>query len=134
MKTAIVVLICLCVMPYVMAVVSGYFRQKQLGKLDNQNPRAQYTQLHGMGARAVAAQQNSWEALAIYSASLLAVVASGVQVEHLAAIAIIVLIARLLHGIFYLANLDKLRTLSFTVATAACFYLFYQVIASLMLR
>ncbi|HSC68379.1 MAG TPA: MAPEG family protein [Cellvibrio sp.] len=134
MKTAIFVLICLCVIPYVMAVISGYFRQKQLGKVDNQNPRAQYTQLEGVGARAVAAQQNAWEALAIYSASLLAVVASGVQVEHLAEAAVVVLFARLLHGIFYLTNLDKLRTLSFTIAIAACFYLFYQVAAGLMLR
>jgi len=131
MKTAIIVLVCLCFMPYLMALVSGYFRQKQLGEVDNQNPREQYTHLQGVGARAVAAQQNSWEALAIYSSSLLAVVASGVEVEYLDKAALIVLIARLLHGIFYLTNLDKLRTLAFTIAVAPCFYLFYVVITTL---
>ncbi|MEN0036877.1 MAG: MAPEG family protein [Cellvibrio sp.] len=131
MKTAIIVLLCLCLMPYLLACVSGYYRQKQLGKVDNQNPRLQYTQLEGIGARAVAAQQNSWEALLIYSAALLAVVASGVIVEHLALAALIVLLARLLHALFYLTNLDKLRTLSFAIALAPCFYLFYMAIGYL---
>lgn len=128
MKTAIIVLLCLCAMPYVFAVISHYYRKKQLGKFDNQNPREQITHLQGAGARAVAAQQNSWEALAIYSAALLAVVASGLDVKYLAEAAIIVLIGRLLHGIFYLTNLDKLRSLAFLVAVAPCFYLFYVVL------
>jgi uncharacterized MAPEG superfamily protein len=131
MKTAIIVLACLCFIPYVMAFISAYFRKKQLGTVDNQNPREQYSHLQGPGARAVAAQQNAWEALAVYSAALVGVAASGVQVEYLAQAAIVVLIARLFHGIFYLANLDKLRTLSFTVAVATCFYLFYVVITGL---
>jgi uncharacterized MAPEG superfamily protein len=77
----------------------------------------------------VAAQQNSWEALAVYSAALLAVVASGLDIKYLAEAAIIVLIGRILHGILYLANLDKLRSLTFVIAIAPCFYLFYVVIA-----
>jgi uncharacterized MAPEG superfamily protein len=131
MKTAIIVLACLCFIPYVMAIISGYFRRQQLGKVDNKNPREQYSQLQGPGARAVAAQQNAWEAVAVYSAALVGVAVSEVQVEYLAHAAIVVLIARLLHGVFYLTNSDKLRTLSFTVAVVACFYLFYAVIASL---
>lgn len=129
MKTAIIVLLCLCIMPYVFAAIAHYYQKKQLGEIDNQRPREQYAQLHGPGARAVAAQQNAWEALAIYSAALLAVVGSGLDVKYLGEAAIIVLIGRLLHGFFYLANLDKLRTLSFTIAVAPCFYLFYVVIA-----
>lgn len=129
MKIAIIVLLCLCTMPYVFAVISHYYRKKQLGNFDNQYPREQSAKLTGAGARAVAAQQNSWEALAIYSAALLAVVASGLDVKYLAEAAMIVLIGRLLHGIFYLANLDKLRSLAFIVAIAPCFYLFYVVIA-----
>lgn len=131
MKTAVIVLACLCFIPYLLAFTSAYFRKKQLGRVDNENPRAQNTQLTGPGARAVAAQQNAWEALGLYSATLLGVVASGVEVVYLAQAAIVVLIARLLHGIFYLANLDKLRTLSFTVVLATCFYLFYVVISGL---
>lgn len=129
MKTAIIVLLCLCAMPYIFAVISHYYRKQQLGKVDNQYPREQYAHLQGPGARAVAAQQNSWEALAIYSAALLAVVASGLDVKYLGEAAIIVLIGRLLHGVFYLTNLDKLRTLAFVIAVTPCFYLFYVVLA-----
>ncbi|HEY6530604.1 MAG TPA: MAPEG family protein [Cellvibrionaceae bacterium] len=131
MKTALFVLACLCAFPYIMALISGHFRRKQLGKIDNENPREQYTKLQGVGARVVAAQQNSWEALGLYTAALVAVTASGAAVAHLAESAIIILIARTLHGIFYLTNLDKLRTLSFAVAAAACFYLLYSAIAAL---
>lgn len=129
MKTAIIVLFCLCTIPYIFAVISHYCRKKQFSQFNNQYPREQAAQLSGFGARAVAAQQNSWEALAIYCAALLAVVASGLDINYLAEAAIIMLIGRLLHGIFYLANLDKLRSLTFVIAIAPCFYLFYVVIA-----
>lgn len=131
MKTAIVVLLCLSVFPYIMAGISGYYRQKQFGKIDNQNPRGQYAKLHGVGARAVAAQQNSWEALGFYSAALLAVVASDVIVEHLAQAALVVLIGRIFHAVFYLANVDKLRSVCFAIAIAPSFYLFYIAISYL---
>jgi len=131
MKIAIIVLFCLCLIPYIMAFISGYFRKKQLGKVDNENPREQYSKLEGVGARAVAAQQNSWEALGVYTATLMAVIGSGVPVKHLSEAAIVVLVARVLHGVFYLTNIDKLRTASFLVATGACFYLFYVVISGL---
>lgn len=134
MRIAIIVLVCLCILPYVLTCISAYYRRKQLGVVDNEKPREQYTQLQGPGARAVAAQQNAWEALIIYSAALLAVVAARVDVPTIALAAIIVLIARLLHGFFYLANFDKLRTLSFLVAIVACFYLFFVALANLFMR
>lgn len=134
MRTALVVLACLALLPYAMAFISGYYRRKQLGVVDNKKPREQYIQLHGAGARAVAAQQNAWEALILYSAALLSVAASRVEVAHLAAAAIVVLIARVLHGFFYLADLDKLRTLSFLVAFVSCFYIFFVVLATLYSR
>lgn len=134
MRVAIIVLVFLCILPYVFTCISAYYRRKQLGTINNENPRAQYTQLEGPGARAVAAQQNAWEALIIYSAALLAVVAARVDVPAIGLAAIIVLVARILHGFFYLANLDKLRTLSFLVAIVACFYLFFVALANLFMR
>lgn len=134
MRTAIVVLMFLCVMPYVLSLVAGFYRQKQLGKVDNKKPREQYAQLEGPGARAVAAQQNAWEALAIYSAALIAVSATNLELVLLEEMAIIVLIARLFHPVFYLADLDKLRSLAFLVGIAPCFYLFFVVISTLFAR
>lgn len=134
MRTALIVLMCLCFLPYVLAGISGYYRRKQLGAVDNKKPREQYTQLQGPGARAVAAQQNAWEALIVYSAALLSVAASRVEVANLAVAAIVVLIARVLHAIFYLADLDKMRSLSFVVAFISCFYIMFVVVTTLFAR
>lgn len=131
MKFAIVVLIMLCILPYALAWVSAFFRRQQLGKIDNKNPRQQYTELTGPGARAVAAQQNAWEALTIYAAALLAVVAAGAQVELLGAVAATVLIARVLHPIFYLLDLDICRSASFVGGVLPCFYLFFKAFTAL---
>ncbi|HTF83276.1 MAG TPA: MAPEG family protein [Cellvibrio sp.] len=130
MKTALIVLLLLSLFPYAFAWISGYYRRQQLGTIDNKNPRQQYTQLSGPGARAVAAQQNAWEALGFYSAALLAVSLTDVEIEHLSLAAILVLLFRVLHGIFYLANLDLLRSLSFVAGMLPSVYLFYGAITN----
>ncbi|MDG2272722.1 MAG: MAPEG family protein, partial [Halioglobus sp.] len=63
MNMIIVSLIILSVLPLLCAWTAGYYRQKQLGRVDNKEPRLQSLQLTGAGARAVAAQSNTWEAL-----------------------------------------------------------------------
>lgn len=134
MRAAIIVLVCLSLLPYIMAAFSAYYRKKQLGSIDNQHPREQYARLEGPGARAVAAQQNAWEALIIYSAALLAIVATNAEVRLLAIVTTIILIARILHGFFYIANMDKMRSFSFLVAFFGCFYLFFIALANLFIR
>lgn len=134
MRTAIIVLVCLSLLPYVMTFFSAYYRRKQFGSIDNQHPREQYARLEGPGARAVAAQQNAWEALIIYSAALLAIVATNAEVRLLALVTTIILIARILHGFFYITNMDKLRTVSFLVAFFGCVYLFFIALANLFIR
>ena len=57
-------------LPFVLAGIGGYFKSQQFDTLDNNNPRVQSAQLVGAGARAVAAQQNAWEALAIFTAAV----------------------------------------------------------------
>lgn len=128
MKVALTVLMLLCLFPYALSWISGFYRRQQLGTIDNKNPRQQYAQLSGIGARAVAAQQNAWEALALYSAALLAVALSGVEVGYFAEAAVFVLICRIAHAIFYLADLDKLRSLSFALGVVPSFYWFYLAI------
>lgn len=51
MKTALIVLLLLSLLPYAFAWISGFYRRQQLGTIDNKNPRQQYTQLSGPGAR-----------------------------------------------------------------------------------
>ena len=81
MSTVITGLLILCILPLTCAWIGGYYRQKQLGTVDNKEPRIQAAQLTGPGARAVGAQGNSWEALAVYSAAVLALLQSGVVTD-----------------------------------------------------
>ena len=128
MNIAIIVLLVLTITPVVLSFVGGYFRNKQLGEFDNKHPRQQAAQLTGAGARAVAAQQNCWEALMVYAAALLAVVVAGVPLAAISTPCTLILVARLLFPFFYLANLDILRSLSFMLGFGSCLYLFYLAI------
>ena len=49
-----------------------FSRMRQFGAIDNKDPRGQSAKLEGVGARAVAAQQNAWEALAVFIAGVVA--------------------------------------------------------------
>jgi len=87
MNTVLACLLIAVLTPYVLAGIGGYHKGKQLGKVDNNNPRAQAAQLTGAGARAVAAQQNAWEALAVFTASLAAAFFAGVGRGYIAPLA-----------------------------------------------
>jgi uncharacterized MAPEG superfamily protein len=117
-------------LPYVLAFTGAYHKGKQLGKLDNNNPRAQAAQLTGTGARAMAAQQNAWEALAVFTASLAAAFFAGVQAASLALPALIFAAARVAHAVFYLSDLASARSLSFVVAIAMCIWIFVKALAA----
>ena len=79
MNTVLACLLIAVLLPYVLAFIGSYHKGKQFGKVDNNNPRVQSAQLTGVGARAVAAQQNAWEALAVFTASLAAAFFAGVE-------------------------------------------------------
>ncbi len=122
-----IVLVCLLLavlMPYVLAGVGGYHKTRQLGAVDNNNPRAQSALLTGTGARAVAAQANAWEALAVFTATLAAAFFAGVTPERMVVPALIFVAARIAHAACYLADLASARSASFLVATLACLWIF----------
>lgn len=125
MTTVIGSLLILCILPLSCSWISGYFRQKQLGSVDNKEPRIQSQRLTGAGARAVAAQANSWEALAVFSAAVLAVFISGIDLQRIAMLAQIFVALRIVYIGMYLANQDKLRSLLFIAGLGICIYLFY---------
>lgn len=124
MNTPILVLMILCILPISCAWVSGYFRHQQLGTVDNKHPRQQNTQLTGAGARAVAAQMNAWEALAVYAAALLALNIAQVPAEQYATLTLGVLAARVVHAVAYIANQDIVRSLAFLAGYGICIYCF----------
>ena len=125
MNTIIVSLLILSVLPLVCAWTAGYYRQKQFGSVDNKEPRLQSLQLTGFGARAVAAQSNTWEALGVYSAAILATFISGVDLQSIFTPVVVFVALRIAYIPAYIADMDKLRSLIFLVGFGICMYLFY---------
>jgi uncharacterized MAPEG superfamily protein len=125
MKVALICLNILIVLPITLTWITAYFRKSQLGIIDNNNPRAQYAQLQGVGERLVAAQANTWEAIIFFMSSILAVHIAGADPDYISIPCIIFVICRVLFIIAYAANQSNLRSLIFIVGVGCCFYMFY---------
>lgn len=110
--------------PTLLAFTGGYFKSQQFGNVDNNNPRQQSAQLTGAGARAVAAQSNAWEALAVFTAAVTVNSLGGGDPGTAATMSGIWLAARIVHAGAYLADKAPLRSLSFLVGTVCAITLF----------
>lgn len=124
MTTPFWCLLVVMLIPYLLSTATGYVKVKQLGRLDNKQPRIQAAQLEGMGARMVAAQQNAWEALAIFAAAVLVAHVGGGDPEKSATAAIVFVVARIVHAIAYVTNVDVVRSIAFLVGLACAIRLF----------
>lgn len=126
MQTVIACLLIVTFMPMICAWIGGYHRYKQFnGQVDNKTPRIQASKLEGAGHRAYAAQQNCWEALAVFSAGLLALHMSGVALATVATACIVFVLLRAAYIACYLANQDMLRSTVFIGGFGICIYFFY---------
>ena len=125
MSTVIVCLFIGAIIPIILSWVGGYFRMQQFGKVDNKNPRSQSAALESTGARAVAAQQNAWESLAVFIAGVVALHARGAISDVAGTLAVVWVVARILHAVFYLIDLDILRTLAFILSFGCSLALFF---------
>lgn len=125
MNTVIGSLLVLSLLPVICSWIGGYYRQQQLGKVDNKEPRLQWQQLSGAGARAVAAQGNSWEALAVFSAAILALVIAGVDLNSVSTLVMVFVALRIAYIPAYVGDIDKVRSLLFIGGYGICLYFFY---------
>ena len=110
--------------PWVLAPIGGYFKAQQFDSLDNKNPRVQSANLEGAGARAVAAQENAWEALAVFSVAVFVNHLAGGDPGTAATASMIFVAARIVHAFAYISDLDKLRSGIFVVGVACVVTLF----------
>ncbi|NBA97356.1 MAPEG family protein [Pseudomonas sp. R5(2019)] len=78
---------------------------------DNHLPRRQQLQLDGLGARAVAAHQNSFEAFIVFSVGVLMAHATQTQGYLIDTLAIIFVICRVIYLLLYWADLAWQRSL-----------------------
>lgn len=107
------------ILPYVWFGASVSARKEQFGDVDNKNPRAQTAKLEGKGARAVAAHQNAFEALAIFTPAVLVAHVAHADPMLSGALAGAWVVFRVLHGVLYLADIDKARSAVFGLAFLA---------------
>ncbi len=126
MALSIYILNAVIVMPIVLAAVSNGLRKMYCEKFDNNNPRQQMAQLEGLPARALAAQQNAWEAAIIFMGAFFVAYLKNVPLEQLDTTAIVFLVARILHAVFYLVNWGTLRSVIFGVGIYACLHIAFM--------
>lgn len=124
MPVILVTLFIASLLPILLAGASHYFRIRQFGGVDNAHPRAQQAQLTGPGARVVAAQQNAWEALIVYTLVVFIAFAAGVDLHTLTLPALLFIGFRLLHALFYGLNRSTLRSLAFAGGMGCCIFIF----------
>lgn len=104
------------ILPYVWLGPAASARKEQFGNLDNKQPRSQVSKLEGKGARAYSAHQNAFEALAIFTPAILVAHVAHADTTLSAALAVAWVVFRVLHGVFYLADIDKARSAMFGLA------------------
>lgn len=124
MTTPFWCLLVIAMLPYLLAAIGIYFRIRQFGHWDNDNPRAQYARLEGPGWRVWCAQQNAWEALGLFTATVVVAHLAGADAEKSAIAASVYLVTRLLHPVLYVANLATLRSITVFIGLFSCIYLF----------
>ncbi|AOA59686.1 MAPEG family protein [Acinetobacter larvae] len=105
-----------CLLPYVFAILAkllGGFKPQ-----DNKNPRQFLANTTGIAARAHAAQQNSFESLPLFIASILLAEYMVTSQYLIMLLGSTYIILRVLYGICYLANLDRLRSVIWLLSMA----------------
>ncbi|AOJ07465.1 MAPEG family protein [Burkholderia mayonis] len=107
-------------MPFVWTICA-----KSGAHYDNREPRQYLARLEGWRARAFAAHQNSWEALALFTAALVVAWHNGANVQRVDQLAIVFVASRVVYGVFYLLNWATLRSLVWTVGFACVVWLFF---------
>lgn len=112
-------------LPYIITGITAVYRTRQFGSVDNRHPRLQAAKLEGVGARAVGAQENAWEALTVFAPAVILAHIAGADPGKAALAAGIFLVARILHLIVYLNDMATVRTLCFVVGLASSLWLYW---------
>lgn len=94
------------------------------GKYDNRDPRTQQAALSGWGKRALAAHQNTFEALAIFTpAVLISHFAPSASSSCAATLAVVHVVARVIYPVLYIADVHVLRSLVWGVGFGAAIWM-----------
>lgn len=116
-------------LPYVWTVVA----KTSAPKFDNRDPRGWLEkQQNPRVRRADAAQKNAFEAFPAFAASVLMAQLAGVDPQRIAWLAVGFIVFRILHGLFYVANNHKMRSLAWFAGFACVVALFVMAALRMM--
>ncbi|MDQ8952645.1 MAPEG family protein [Acinetobacter rudis] len=115
-----------CLLPYVFANLAKAFGGFKL--TDNQNPRGFLANTTGLAARANAVQQNSFESLPLFIASVLLAEYMVIPQFMIMMLGIAYIVLRILYGICYLANWSSLRSVVWALSMICPIWLLISVI------
>jgi uncharacterized MAPEG superfamily protein len=94
------------------------------GEYDNHAPRLFLARLTGSAKRAHWAEQNGYEAFPFFAASVLAAHAIGGAIPRVDFLALVFIVARVAHGIAYIADLATLRSFVWLIGWACTVAIF----------
>ena len=115
-----------CLLPYgftIIAKAAGGFKVR-----DNQNPREFLNKTTGLAARANAVQQNAFESLPLFIASILIAEYMVIPQVLIMKLGIAYIVLRIIYGICYLANFATLRSIIWFLSMACPILLLVVVI------
>jgi uncharacterized MAPEG superfamily protein len=111
-------------LPYLWSTVALRARVAQFGSFDNRLPRLEQAKLTGAGARALGAAANAFETFPFFAASVIVAHIAGADPGWSTIWSVVYLAARILHGVSYYGDVDKLRSAAFGVGQVCCVALF----------
>lgn len=120
MTILIVCLLIAVVLPYLAKLPVGYAMQKAKGGYNNHLPREQQASLQGFGARAVAAHQNCFESLTVFTAAVLTALVTNHVSTTVQTLAIVYIVSRFIYIGFYLMDWASLRSTIWFIGLVCC--------------
>lgn len=109
MTLAYICVLIAALLPFVWTVIA---KSTAGGRFDNRDPRQWLEkQENPRVRRANAAQKNAFEAFPAFAASVLMAQLAGVDPRTIGWIAVVYVISRVLHGVFYIGNQSSMRSL-----------------------
>jgi uncharacterized MAPEG superfamily protein len=107
MTLAYICILIAAILPYVWV---GYAKFSSKG-YDNDSPRPYMDKLEGAAKRAHYAHLNAFEAFPAFAVGVTLAQLRGASPQNIVTLSVIFIICRVLHGIFYVQDKSKLRTL-----------------------
>lgn len=117
-----------CLMPYFWTGLAKVAGARGGRRYDNHNPREWQAKLAGWPQRAHAAHANSWEALPVFIAGIVAGLHGGVPEADVVFWCWWFVVARALYGVLYIVDQASLRSIVWLLAIYAPLHLIASVI------